>query len=319
MSKNERQSGQATVITVLFMTVLIAMAAAVLDVGSWYRADRALQATVDAAALAGAQALPENPVKAELLALEYAEKNGGNVDVTEIALTSTTFGVDTITVDAKAPAPGFFSRIFGIDSVTVGARAKARAGGVSAAQYVAPIVVHEDTVLTKGVCKKGVNTPSCADFELSYDHLKTGGGKGGGGPAGSGTFGFINLTGEGGVGSNELGNWILDGLNEYMPLGNYSTSTGNPFSSNNIKGALEQRLGDNPVLLFPIYKTLSGTGDNAEYVIVGWVAFHITGMNLAGNNEKIRGWFEEVIWDGILTQSGPGSLLTGVKAVELVE
>ena len=51
MSKNERQSGQATVITVIFMTVLIAMAAAVLDIGSWYRADRALQATVEGAAV----------------------------------------------------------------------------------------------------------------------------------------------------------------------------------------------------------------------------------------------------------------------------
>jgi len=318
MSKNERQRGQATVITVLFMTVLIAMAAAVLDVGSWYRADRALQSTVDAAALAGAQALPENPAQAELLALQYADKNGGNVDVTEISITSTTFGPDTITVDAEAPTPGFFARLFGIDSVTVAARAKARAGGISQAQYVAPIVVHQDIVAAKGVCKKGLDSPACADFELSYDHLKNGKGKDGG-PDASGSFGFINLTGEGGVGSSELGDWILNGLNEYMPLGNYNTSTGNPFSSNNIKGALEKRLGENPVLLFPIYKTITGTGDNAEYVIVGWVAFHITGMNLAGNNEKIRGWFEEVIWDGILTQSGSGSLLTGVKAVELVE
>jgi hypothetical protein len=328
MSKNERQRGQATVITVLFMTVLIAMAAAVLDIGSWYRADRALQSTVDAAALAGAQALPENPVQAELLALEYAEKNGGNVDVTEISITSTTFGPDTITVDAEAPAPGFFSRIFGIESVTVGARAKARAGGVSQAKYVAPIVVHEKhpKLLCGVACFNSAN-----EFELAYQHLKNGkgndddddGGSGGGGgddgPDGSGTFGFINLTGEGGVGSSELGDWILNGLNQYMPLGNYNTSTGNPFSSNNIKGALEKRLGDNPTLLFPIYKTLQGTGDNAEYVIVGWVAFHITGMNLAGNNEKIRGWFEQVIWDGILTESGAGSLLTGVKAVELVE
>jgi Putative Flp pilus-assembly TadE/G-like len=327
MSTNERQTGQATVITVLFMTVLIAMAAAVLDIGSWYRADRALQSTVDAAALAGAQALPENPVQAELLALEYAEKNGGNVDITEISITSTTFGPDTITVDAKAATPGFFARLFGIDSVTVAARAKARAGGISQAKYVAPIVVHEKhpKLVCGVVCFNSDN-----EFELTYQHLKTGkggdddddgGGSGGGddGPDGSGTFGFINLTGEGGVGSSELGDWILNGLNQYMPLGNYNTSTGNPFSSNNIKGALEKRLGDNPTLLFPIYKTLQGTGDNAEYVIVGWVAFHITGMNLAGNNEKIRGWFEEVIWDGILTESGSGSLLTGVKAVELVE
>jgi Flp pilus assembly protein TadG len=317
MSTNERQKGQATVITVLFMTVLIAMAAAVLDIGSWYRADRALQSTVDAAALAGAQALPTNPAQAELLALEYAEKNGGNVDITEISITSTTFGPDTITVDAEAETPGFFARLFGIDSVTVAARAKARAGGISEAKYVAPIVVHEKhPKLICGVaCFNSDN-----QFELTYDHLKNGNGKGpADGPDGSGSFGFINLTGAGGVGSSELGDWILNGLDQYMPLGNYNTSTGNPFSSNNIKGALEKRLGDNPTLLFPIYQTLQGTGDNAEYKIVGWVAFHITGMNLAGNNEKIKGWFEEVIWDGILTDSGTGSLLTGVKAVELVE
>ena len=315
MSKNERQSGQATVITVIFMTVLIAMAAAVLDIGSWYRADRALQATVDAAALAGAQSLPSDPAQAQALALEYANKNGGDVDVTEIKISSKNVANDTITVDAKAPAPGFFSRIFGIDSVTVGARAVARAGGGQQFKYVAPVVVHEQhpKLVCGTACFNADN-----EFELTYDHLKTGKGKGTD-PDGSGSFGFINLTGKGGVGSNELGDWILNGLDQYMPLGNYSTSTGNPFSSNNIKGALEHRLGNSPTLLFPIYQTLLGTGDNAEYKIVGWVAFHITGMNLAGNNEKIKGWFEEVIWDGILTESGSGSLPNGVKVVELVE
>ena len=319
MSKYERQSGQATVITVIFMTVLIAMAAAVLDIGSWYRADRDLQATVDAAALAGAQALPENPAQAQALALQYANKNGGDVDVSEIKISTKAVANDTITVDAKAPAPGFFSRIFGIESVTVGAKASARAGGIGSAQYVAPIVVHEKhpKLLCGTACFNSEN-----EFELSYQHLKTGKGGGSGGgsdPDGSGSFGFINLTNEGGVGSNDLGDWILNGFNKYMELGNYSTSTGNPFSSNNIKGALEHRLGNNPTLLFPVYQTLTGTGDNAEYKIIGWVAFHLTGMNLAGNNEKIKGWFEKVIWEGILVQNGPGSLGNGVKAVELVE
>ena len=317
MSKNERQSGQATVITVIFMTVLIAMAAAVLDIGSWYRADRALQATVDSAALAGAQALPDDAAKAQALALEYANKNGGDVDITEIKISTKVLANDTITVDAKAPAPGFFSRIFGIDSVTVGARAVARAGGLNQAKYVAPIVVHEKHPML--VCGTSCFN-SGNQFELTYDHLKNGNGKGPDqGPDGSGSFGFINLTGESGIGSSDLGNWIENGLDKYMPLGNYHTSTGNPFSSNNIKGALESKLSKDPVLLFPIYQTLMGTGDNAEYKIVGWVAFNITGMNLAGNNEKIKGWFKEVIWDGILTDSGTGSLGTGVKAVDLVE
>ena len=55
-SRSER--GQSLVIVLIFMTALIGMAAAVIDVGSWYRADRKLQANADAAALAGAQELP---------------------------------------------------------------------------------------------------------------------------------------------------------------------------------------------------------------------------------------------------------------------
>jgi len=44
--------GQATVLTLVFLAVLLGMAALVLDIGSWYRADRNTQSTADSAALA---------------------------------------------------------------------------------------------------------------------------------------------------------------------------------------------------------------------------------------------------------------------------
>ena len=53
------QKGQSMVVSVVFLTVLMGMAALVIDVGSWYRAHRAAQSTADASALAGAQALPD--------------------------------------------------------------------------------------------------------------------------------------------------------------------------------------------------------------------------------------------------------------------
>ena len=43
MTRLRTNSGQATVLTVLFLTVIVAMLAAVLDVGAWFRADRKLQ------------------------------------------------------------------------------------------------------------------------------------------------------------------------------------------------------------------------------------------------------------------------------------
>ena len=84
MTERRRERGQAAVLTVVFMIVLLGMAAAVLDVGSWYKEDRELQATMDAAALAGAQALPDDTAEASALAEQYSTTNGGGLDETEI-------------------------------------------------------------------------------------------------------------------------------------------------------------------------------------------------------------------------------------------
>lgn len=318
MTRLRQSCGQAYVITVLFLSfVLVGMTAAVLDVGSWFRADRALQATVDAAALAGAQALPDDPGAAMALAVEYGDKNGGGVGGGNVEFSSKFVGSDTITVEATRPAPGFFAKIFGVDTVTVHAKATARTAGISAARYVAPIVVnwkHPQLQCTPPPCTE--------DAPLNYDHFKDNGqGKGNDPDAtndGAGTFGFINLTGEGGVGTSELGGWIKNGFDKYMPLGQYQTSTGNPFSSSHVKDSLEDKIAEGEVLLFPVYQTLQGTGDNAEYKIIGWVGYAITGIDFTGNNEKIFGHFTEVIWEGIQVESGGGDEF-GVRAVALVE
>ena len=123
MSRLRQSCGQAYVISILFLSfVLVGMTAAVLDVGSWFRADRALQATVDAAALAGAQALPDDPGAATALAVEYGNKNGGSISAGNVKFASKFVGNDTIMVEATRPAPGFFARMFGIDTVTVHAK-----------------------------------------------------------------------------------------------------------------------------------------------------------------------------------------------------
>jgi Putative Flp pilus-assembly TadE/G-like len=306
MSALRRQSGQATVMTVLFLVALIGITGAVLDVGSWFRADRKLQANSDAAALAGAQALPEDPGFATELALEYAGKNGGDVDAGDISFETTVLANDTIVIESERPADGVFTALFGIDSVEVHAEAAARTGVLSSALYVAPIVVNwkHQKLQCKPLPCFGEQT------ELEYYHLKTNGPSG---PDGPGSFGFINLTGENNPGTSDLRNQILYGFDQYMDLGNYQARTGNPFSS--AGDALEERIGDE--LLFPVYKTLSGTGSNAEYEIIGWVGFVITDMQLQGNNEKLFGYFTRVIWKGIASQKA-GTPNFGAYAIEMI-
>ena len=306
MTRHKHSCGQAYVLTILFLVVLLGMAAAVLDVGSWYRAQRALQATVDSAALAGAQKLPESSCEATALANDYAAKNGGG-SIT-VKFSSQVVQNDTITVDGTKPAPGFFAKVFGVKSVTVHAHASARTGGITQAKYVVPIVVDEKH--PKLQCNPN---PCSGATELNYQHLR-----GNGSPDGSGNFGFINLTGEGGVGTSDLEKWITNGFDKYLGLGDYDARTGNPFSSSHVGDVLDARIGD--ILLFPVYRKLTGTGTGAKYQIVGWAAFRLTRIDVHGNNEKLFGEFVDVTWDGIQAGSvGETPPDFGVKNVSLID
>lgn len=60
------------------LTVLLGCGAMVTDVGLIYAEKAKLQNAVDAAALAGVQELPNNPVTAAQIAQDYAQQNGAD-------------------------------------------------------------------------------------------------------------------------------------------------------------------------------------------------------------------------------------------------
>ena len=305
--KNE--SGQAIVLMTLSLVVIMGMAAFVIDVGSWYHTKRHLQGTADAAALAGAQLLPTNSSGAQSQALTYANKNGGNVAGADIAVTSTVFQNDTISVKAKKTDAGIFSGVLGIASANIKASAKARVGPPLQARYVAPMVVDCEHPLIHNC--NGDSTPDFGvNTTMDYDPM--------GAP---GAYGMLNLDGGNGTpGSSDEAAWILRGFDKYLGLGNYRSDPGAKFSSSNIQDALEARRGT--VLLFPVFKVLSGTGQNAVYEIIGWIGFHLTTFEVHGNNATLHGYFTEFIAQGILSTSGGGggpSSSFGVKSIQLIE
>jgi len=307
-SPRNDERGQVLVLTVLALTVLLGMTALVLDVGGWFRTQRRLQGTADAAALAGAQALPADPGNANSLALNYAGLNGGGVAAADVAITSTNQSNDTIFVESHKTDPGFFSKIFGIDNVDIHARAKAIVGPPAKAMYVAPMVVDCNHDLIQDC--DGSHTPIFGqETTLPYDKF--------GAP---GAFGMLNLDGGNGTpGSSSEGDWILHGFSRYLPIGNYNSDPGAKFSSNEIQGALDARVGT--VLLFPVFRTLNGQGSNAQYEIIGWIGFHLDSYEVHGFNAKLTGYFTEVIAHGIRAEPGdsgsPGTL--GVKTIQLIQ
>ena len=309
MSVRKGESGQAFVLMALSLVVIMGMAALVVDVGNWYHTKRRLQATADAAALAGAQLLPTDSVGAQAMALSYADKNGGDVAGGDIAVTSTAVADDTIGVRARKTDAGVFGSVLGIASADISARAKALVGPPLKAKYVAPMVVFCDHPLIHNC--NGDSTPDFgSDTTMDYNPM--------GAP---GAFGMLNLDGGNGTpGSSDEANWILHGFNKYLGLGDYRSDPGAKFSSSNIQDALEARKGS--VLLFPVYRQLDGQGQNASYEIIGWIGFHLTSYEVHGNNSTLHGYFTEFIAQGILSEGGgdggPSSSF-GVKSIQLIE
>lgn len=297
------ERGQSAVIAVLFLTVLLGMTASVVDVGSWFRAQRQAQTQADAAALAGAQLLPDDPSGAISTAVSYAKDNGVAIDPSDVSFPAS----DTIAVKVVSPEPGFFSKIFGISSVTVHATAAARAYRPYEARFVAPIVVNK--------LHPDLSGPGCPCFgpdnQTTLPLGKTGA---------PGAFAMLDFDpSNGATGASTLASWIDEGYDQYLPLGGYYSDPGAKFNASDIDGALTDKLGD--VLLFPVYDTLAGPGDNAKYHIIGWVGFHLTSFDpTGGNSGTLSGWFTSTIWDGLDALPGgtPGPDY-GVRSVELVQ
>jgi len=137
MTRLRSADGQVTVMAAVLMVFLVAMVAFVLDVGSWFRQQRISQSTVDAAALAGAQVLPNDPGGATTMASTFANKNGGVLGAT-ITIGSKWNTNDMITVKQTKSATGFFSKVLGINTVSVHAKASAVAAMCSGTFYDSP-------------------------------------------------------------------------------------------------------------------------------------------------------------------------------------
>ena len=296
------ESGQAMLLSVIFLVCVIGAVALTGDVGSWYRQQRQAQAVADAAALAGAQALPTSTAQAITYATRYGSANGGGITAGGITFKSDFEPNDTVVVKVARTSPGFFAKLFSVNSVTTHATASARAGVPEQVSGAAPIVVNKLHPLLSG--------PGCPCFN-TVTTLPLG--KDGA----PGAFGLVNLDPNANNGNPNLASWIQFGFNGFLGLGGYDSDPGASFNANVLRAALTARLGTE--LLFPVYDTLTGGGQNAQYDVIGWVAFHLNSYGDGhGNWNVLNGYFTRVIWNGIQSSTNKHLPDFGVYTVSLV-
>jgi hypothetical protein len=137
---NDEHPGQALIMVSLMIFVLIGFAALATDTGMIWMNRRALQNSVDAAALAGVQELPEDAGLAIGVGCDYAtDKNavpsmtgklGTCSSLADVEILQTYYPNDTIRVTAYKTINPIFGVAVGFGSVEIGASATAVVGSI---------------------------------------------------------------------------------------------------------------------------------------------------------------------------------------------
>jgi len=134
------ESGQILVVVVLLIVGLLGVAALIIDVGGMTLTKTQLQSAVDAAALAGARELPDNPTLARSKATSYAAANGISADTVTITISPNN---KSITVAVSRTSSTFFAKILGASTSTVAANATATVGVAASVPWIVPFAISE--------------------------------------------------------------------------------------------------------------------------------------------------------------------------------
>ena len=277
-------SGQAFIFVAMSLMVLVGMAALVIDGGSWRRSQRHLQTSADAAALAGAQDLP-NQTTARADAIDYAQRNYSGLGTPAVTFPSD--GV--IDVRATTTAPGVLAKAVSaaFKSVTVKAHAQAQLSVPLFMKDVAPIAIRNSAACV-------ISNPSCFGQRVTVNFNES--------VISSSTIGLLNLNcqyptasaADSGasscnLGARDLSDWIDGGYPGALPSNSwYGIKTGENIGP--VRSSLEAAATAGRKLLFPVFDL---TGSSSFHVI-GWAAFVIdpSGVVWSPSSRQLTGHFE---------------------------
>jgi Flp pilus assembly protein TadG len=271
------EEGQAIVFVVVGLMAMVAMAALVIDGGSWRRTQRQVQSAVDAAALAGAQDIPTES-SARASALGYAQQNFNGLAAPTVSFPS----AGEIDVAAQKPVAGIILPAF---HATARAHARAQVSVPLFMKNVAPVAV-------KYTSACAVNDPGCygRTLTLTFDESQVA----------SSTIGLINLSchstastacgSSSGIGGSVLKGWIDNGYSDALPANQwYGVKTGETVGP--VRQGFTDRIG--VPLFFPVFDQTANSGSNYFFHVIGWAAFVIDpgGVNWGSQTRQLTGHF----------------------------
>jgi Putative Flp pilus-assembly TadE/G-like len=180
-SRSRDERGQVIVLVVVALVGLLGMCALVVDLGYLYWNQRHLQASADAAALAGAMQLPDSASSVSV-AKQFGTGSGAKNRDSRLTNVSETVStkcltsvpgcdpVNAVVVDETATVDTFFMQIFGVDFAHVHVRATA-----CSPCGIKPLDIMLVLDRTGSMCQdsNGANDPACTDLNNARTGMKT--------------------------------------------------------------------------------------------------------------------------------------------------
>lgn len=285
------KKGAALVLMTFALSVIMASAAMVLDVGSLYYNKTQVVNAVDASVLAGVQALPDDQDQAVQLARDYGAKN--NVNDLTVTLSA---DHQEIRAQASRTVNFDFARLLGYDSGTVRAQAGARLEPITGARGIAPLGIPEQT-LNYG-----------ESYVLKYAASDS--------PEGEYHEGWMGLMALQGPGAKLYLDDLKKGYDSLVKQGDVLNIQTGTVSGNTFEG-VQYRIdqckhtpactwdhyvqGCPRILLIPVIRDYA----NKQVQVVSFAAFFVDSVAGMGNNNYITGKFIRYTTSGQSDPSGP--------------
>ncbi len=294
---NER--GAAAILLALLMTTLLAAAALVIDVGNALREKTELANGLDAAALAGGQELPANPVKAQAVATEYL--NANEIDPEDVTISIAANNMQMVLQGSRAVSNNF-AKVLGIDTTMVSAEAAVQVGSVISA-------------------KGGLRPLAIADQPMVYGQTVTLKEEGGDGT--NGNYGAVSFAGN--YGAAIFTEYLLNGYAGEIRVadiidtepGNMATSidTVNQIIAMDPNATYTNYNRDSPrVWTIPVLRSWDVSGRD-EVEVIGFAQFFLESIAKSGGKAEITGKFIKFTTNGEIGESQKDYGVYGVKMI----
>ena len=337
LMKNE--NGQSMVIFVIALVALLGCCALSIDIGVMALTKSDLQISADAAALAGAQALPENLEEAEALARTYALSNGEPTDEVTVSIAE---DARSITVDIYRTSATQFARVFEVDSTRMHAKATAKIGIAASVPWIVPFVVPKPAVFDYDhvyVMRMYGAGPYASTYQYPADYRS----KYSTWPKNKPYpwhFDYMNVKIKPGsnpsVEYQDYLSYLRNGYRETFKVGQemlyYAPSSGGKESVNTFASRIaadsnsdytKAKVGDARVMLIPVVQNLlpRNTRENTKVKIIGFVGFFL--QKVYKNNYGETFWFEGRFLKDLNVGTGEVTYDTdadfGLRVIGLVE